>query len=504
MNEKKKAIVSFDGKSYEALVGQTLSDVISTEQPCGGHGKCGKCKVIARGSLSEPSYTEHALLTKEELENDVRLACCMIINGDCEIYRVSASTEKKQILTDGIMPSFDINPVFSKYGVSLDIGTTTLAAKLYDRSGALLAEVSMLNPQSKWGADVISRIEASLDGKASDITKAIQNAVNGILVSLSIKAKIQSSDIDAIVITGNTTMLYILVGESVEPLSHAPFSIKRMLGECLSPSDLGLSSVDLSAKIYIPSVVSAFIGADTLCALLSSDIRALDNAMLIDIGTNGEMALWQNGTLSVCSTAAGPAFEGVGISMGMRGETGAIDKVSVCDDGLSVHTIGNAQPVGICGSGLIDTVACMLELEEIDESGFLEESPFAVTESVSVTQKDIRAVQLAKSAICAGARTLLSSAGIQASKIERLYIAGGFGNYLNIENAIKIGLLPRDFCDKVYVIGNAALSGASMLLLSSHFIPKYNELAESARVIELSSNPVFSENYMMGMFFESI
>jgi uncharacterized 2Fe-2S/4Fe-4S cluster protein (DUF4445 family) len=224
--------------------------------------------------------------------------------------------------------------------------------------------------------------------------------------------------------------------------------------------------------------------------------------MLADIGTNGEIALLANGKLTVCSTAAGPAFEGVGISMGMRGERGAIDKVALLNGSLVCHTIGEVAPVGICGSGLVDAVACMLMTETIDESGFLEDDTFTLEGEVELTQKDIRMVQLAKSAICAGIEALAASEKSELSSIRRLYIAGGFGNYLNMSNSVAIGLLPRELGGKIQAVGNAALAGAEMLLVNKDLREKAALLGGSARVLELSTDPVFSEKYMMGMSFE--
>ncbi len=499
MNTKIKVVIN--GSSIFATAGSTLSEIISGERPCGGHGKCGKCRVLVRGNLSEPSEAELQVLSQDEIAGGIRLACLTQALGDCEVEYFK-DAKVSQIVTDGVLPEFELSPSFSNYGVAIDIGTTTLAARLYDVKGNMLAEVSRLNPQSKWGADVISRIEAALDGKEKELAKAIRQELDGILSELGDIAKISSKEFDGVVITGNTVMLSMLTEESVEPFSHAPFDARRLFGETLTAEQLDLSTLAPNTTVYLPPCISAFVGADITCAILATALYKADTAMLADIGTNGELAIWHNGKLTVCSTAAGPAFEGVGITMGMRGTLGAIDQVRISDGALFTHVIGNATPIGICGSGLIDAVACMLDQEIIDESGYIEQDPFVIKEPVFLAQKDIRMLQLAKSAICAGLLTLIDSQNLKIEDIPTLYIAGGFGNYLNKESAAKIGLLPRELANVSVTVGNAALSGASMLLLNSVVQTECDALAQKACVLELSSNKNFSYRYMAGMVFD--
>ncbi len=498
---KEQITVTINGKPNLAVAGFTLSEIIRGETPCGSHGKCGKCKVIARGIISEPSETERNLLSAAELARGIRLACLTHALGDCEVKTFSA-VQNTQIVTDGALPEFEIKPTFSNYGIAIDIGTTTLAARLYDSDANMLCEASRLNPQSQWGADVISRIEAALDGKASLLANAIRNALNSIICELT--GKIDANHVDGVVITGNTVMLSLLTEQSVEPFSHAPFDVKRLFGETFTAHQLSLSVLQPNTLIYLPPCISAFVGADTTCAILSSELCKGDSAMLADIGTNGEMAIWHKGKLTVCSTAAGPAFEGVGISMGMQGVTGAIDKVMLEGGELKSHVIGDKEPIGICGSGLIDAVACMLEQKILDESGFLEDDLFVIRNSVSLNQKDIRMLQLAKSAICAGILTLLENQNIKPADIFTLYIAGGFGNYLNKESAVKIGLLPKKLAESSHTVGNSALGGAAMLLLNSNMKAIAESISQNADVLDLSSNSVFSEHYITGMLFGEV
>ena len=500
--------VTVDQKNFHIKRGTVLSQCLQNmDHPCGGHGKCGKCKIIAHGALSPISPSEQQRLSPEEIRCGVRLACCTTVEGDCEIVTaILQGYEKEKIITDGTMPAFVPDPSFSRYGVAFDIGTTTLAARLYSPSGKMLAQESRRNPQAVLGADVISRIEASLRGETERLAKLIIRAIDEMILLLASQANIDPLEIDGAVITGNTAMLYFLTATSPKALSHAPFDADRLFGETLSASALGLQSLAPNAHIYLPPCIAAFVGADTVCAILSTRLcEASEPSLLADIGTNGEMALWCNGTLSVCSTAAGPAFEGVGISMGMQGANGAIDRVRLTETGhLDVHVIGDTKPIGICGSGLVDAVACLLEADQIDETGYTEEDELTVSAPVILTDKDIRMLQLAKSAICAGLLTLLKTADISASNISALHIAGGFGSYLNKINAARIGLIPAQLTEKATAVGNAALAGASMLLLNNAYRAECACFAQHANTIELSSNPLFSELYMTGMTLEAI
>lgn len=500
MNEQVTVLVN--NSCVTAEHGTFLSEIVKGEKPCGGHGKCGKCKVFAKGELSPVTEEEQRLLSLEEIEQGVRLACVTRVLGDCAVKTLS-SGGKTEILTDGALPEFQLEPAFTRYGVAIDIGTTTVAARLYNAEGKLLSDASVLNPQQEWGADVVSRIEAALGGASEPLADAIRNTLDTLITELSACAGIDAKEIDGVVVTGNTVMLSLLVKENMEPFARAPFDIRRFFGETLTAEELGLSSLVPETPIYLPPVISAYVGADTTSAILATRLCKGKTALLLDIGTNGEMALWRDGRLTVCSTAAGPAFEGVGILMGMRGSIGAIDKVTVYNERLYAHVIGGGTPKGICGSGLVDAVAALLDLEMLDESGFLEDGICTIEAPVTLTQKDVRMFQLAKSAIAAGIETLLRDEGVDRKEITTLYIAGGFGNYLNPKSAARVGLLHSSLARIAQTVGNAALSGAAMMLLSRDARKEAETLAKSARTLELSANPTFSDLYMMGMTFEA-
>ena len=244
------------------------------------------------------------------------------------------------------------------------------------------------------------------------------------------------------------------------------------------------------------------MGADITAAITASGLcRSEQTRLLADIGTNGEMALWHGGSLRCCSTAAGPAFEGAGLSMGMQGADGAVDHLRVEDGALAAHVIGGGEPKGICGSGVVDAVACLLELELLDETGYLEDDPAVLCGAVSLTQKDVRMIQLAKSAVCAGMRTLAHHAGLRWDEVAELIVAGGFGSYLNLESAGKIGLIPEEMTGRTRAVGNASLDGAAMMLLDTALRSESEKMALGAETVDLSTDPVFMESYTEGMFF---
>ena len=489
--------VLYDGKPIEVKCGEPLSLALRTESPCGAHGNCGKCKAKVTGDISPLTESERSHLSKEEMNRGIRLLCQVCALGGAEVTSLYAEKELS-VLTEGVGAITVENPLFQNFGIAIDIGTTTLAGRLYQRDGKVLATAGATNPQVVYGADVISRIEHARQDKNA-LAHAIREGLSSLILSLTEQADILPEDVDGMVLCGNTTMLYLLTETDTEPLSHAPFSLTRSFGEFLSASELALSPLKPDTKVYLPRVISAFVGADTVCALLATRItEKADTTLLVDIGTNGEIALWHEGVLRVTSTAAGPAFEGVGIQAGMRGETGAIDRVSLEGDTLIVHTIGDTEPKGICGSGLVDLIACLLKHGTLDESGYLE-SDFPLTRDVILTQKDVREVQLAKSAISAGIRTLLHMAKCPPEEVGRFVVCGGFGSYLNLENANAIGLLPTECTSHAEIVGNAALDGASVFLLQGDHILNAQNLVESAIPQNLSETPVFAEFYMMGM-----
>ena len=492
-------------KCLYAPAGVRLLEVVDghtagLETVCGGAGRCGKCRVMANGELSAPDAEERTALGAA-LQQGVRLACRTFLMGDVEV-RLCSGAELECIRTEGAMPDFAWDPLFKRYGVAVDIGTTTLAAQLYSREG-LLSQASARNPQHIFGADVISRIEKALAGAGGELTRCARGGVAQLLQALARKGGISTEEIDAVVLTGNTAMLYLLTGQTMEGLSRAPFQAEELFGAWLPCESLKLPCAK-GAPAYLPRCISAFLGADIVTALLASGICGRrETALLADIGTNGEIALWHDGGLLCCSTAAGPVFEGAGLSCGMQGAPGAIDHVKWTDGALTIHTVGERPAQGICGSGIIDIVAALLRAGLLDETGRFrnDRKAFSLTPGIEVTQKDIRMVQLAKGAVCAGIRSLLEVAGVPGKR-SPLAVAGGFGSYLDLHSAAVVGLYPAELEGGAGILGTAALTGAAMLLLQRRYLEEAAVLAQRAKTIELSSNPVFMEHYIDAMGFD--
>lgn len=485
-----------------ALLSQILLEAgHPADMPCGGKGRCGKCRVWANGHLSPPDKQELALLSEAELRQGIRLACCCRCLGDAQV-RPLWQEAVSQICTATLTEGAAKQPMFHTLGAAIDIGTTTLAARLYDSQG-LLAESAAPNPQRTYGADVISRIGSAMAGQGEALARCIRKALGDLLWQMCQTARRETEEIDGLVITGNTAMLHLLTGEDPSPLSAAPFEAKALFGERRPASSLSLPCAP-EAEVYLPRCVSAFVGGDITTALLASGIcdRA-ESSVLMDIGTNGEIALWHNGKLLTCSTAAGPAFEGAGLSHGMQGAPGAIDHAWAKDGLLGLHTIGEKAAVGICGSGALDVTAALLRLGVIDETGYLtdDEDEYRLAKGVFFTQKDIRQIQLAKSAIRAGLETLLHRAGVKKGALSQLAVAGGFGSFMDLGSAAAIGLLPSESVKYCRVLGNAALSGASMILRSFPLAETCDALARSASTADLSSDPYFMEQYVEQMMF---
>lgn len=488
-----KLIIWQNGVSQEVLFDAPakLDDIlnkhnVSHRHPCGGRGVCGKCSVTLVGCVSEPDPMEH--------QAGVRLSCRANLLGDAEVWLGEERT-MVQIEVGETKVINAVNPMKGKHGAAIDIGTTTLALKLYDLStGECIGQSGRENPQRSVAADVMGRIQAAIEGKGEQLQRQIVAVLDAMMNEASAKAGIVPDQVEVMTVVGNTTMLYLLTGKSPVSLAYAPFRADDLYGRV---------EEILGRKSYLPHCMNAFVGADITSAVLASGMCDRDEvSLLCDIGTNGELALWKDGTLYVSSTAAGPAFEGAGISCGCGSVPGAIDKVWAEDGEIRVHTINDAPPIGVCGSGLLDAIAAYLDLEEIDETGAMEDDKLVLGGEVTLLPKDVRAVQLAKAAIAAGIETMFTEAGITAEDVQILYIAGGFGSHLSIESAVRIGLIPEELKDRVEVLGNAALGGAVKLLFDTDLKKRAEEIANASRHVNLGGNKVFNEWFVEKMMFE--
>lgn len=495
---------------------------IPVDMPCGGRKQCLKCKIKITGDILPMDNHEASLLTEREIAGNIRFACMTMVVGDAQLQLFKPAYEKIRILTEGNIPDFALSPWGEKYGIAADIGTTTVAMYLYRLSdGILLKSLSDVNPQVLFGADVVSRIEKSMSGYGSQLARAIRGRLSELAAELCAISKIKAEDVDSIVLTGNTAMLYLLCGLNPQSIAAAPFEPEYRFGKFIPAGELDLP---FDAVVYLPRCISAYVGADITTAILAAgffrDGRVTEGKprLLADIGTNGEIVLAANGRLLCCSTAAGPAFEGAGIAFGMSAKDGAISRVMLEDGAMTCTVLGGGEARGICGSGLLDATACMVESRVLDETGIISDEGHDFLKYVTkhdgqaafrlpgtevlLTQKDIRAVQLAKSAVRAGMLTLIEEAGLEPEDISELLIAGGFGSNINAYSAQRIGLIPDGFAARARTIGNAAGAGAAMVLMSDIIRKESETLCKYAQTVELSSNPVFFEYFISGMLFE--
>jgi uncharacterized 2Fe-2S/4Fe-4S cluster protein (DUF4445 family) len=381
-------------------------------------------------------------------------------------------------------------------GVAIDLGTTTIVGQLVDlASGSVLAVETTLNPQASFGSDVMSRIKAALSG--GDLTTVIRVALRQMIVNLAHR---REQEIIEVVVVGNSVMHHLFAGLDVEPLAHVPFESPDSGTQIFSPSDLDWP-LPPSCHIRFERCLGGFVGSDILAGIIAVGMpRAEDLMALVDLGTNGEIAIGNRDGIVCASTAAGPAFEAGAIRMGMRAATGAISYVSFSAAGFHATVIGDVEPRGICGSGLVDAIAAGLQAGAILPSGRIANGTklFPVAGPVALAQSDIRELQLAKGAIASGFKLLLKRLGARADELKSIQLAGAFGNYVQIESAIRIGLLevPKAL---VHAAGNTALRGAKLMLLSSEqpALPPIHHFS-------LAADPQFQDEFANCMTFPSL
>lgn len=426
----------------------------------------------------------------EQLAGGWRLACKARAEAplvlECGQWRMD-------VLTDGSRLS---GAGKQGLGIAIDVGTTTIAAQMVHlASGDVLGVETLLNPQAPFGSDVMSRIRAALGG--ADLTKVIRTALRQTIVNL---AAGHEKDVREVVLVGNTVMHHLFGGCDVEPLSHVPFASPRLGEQRFEPQELDWPLPE-ECVIRFARCLGGFVGADILAGIVATDLaRSDDLVALVDLGTNGEIAIGNRHGIVCASTAAGPAFEAGAIRMGMRAATGAIAHVSMRHGQMQASVIGEAPPRGICGSGLVDAVAAGLKSGSILPSGRVAHGAklVPIVDPVVLYQSDIRELQLAKGAIAAGFKLLLRRIGAGFNHLKRVHLAGAFGNYVQIDSALAIGLLmaPREV---IHAAGNTALRGAKRMLLEAE------ELAlPHLEHVSLAAEPDFQDEFARCMAFPEL
>lgn len=460
------------------------------EFPCGGTGECSGCQVrVLSGSL--PVTEADALaLTPDQLASGWRLACQARADEPLVLERGQWHME---ILTDTSLahPSSKTSEK-TKKKIAIDLGTTTIAAQLIDAaSGDVLGVETMLNPQAAFGSDVMSRIRAALEGQ--NLTTPIRTALGQLVASLT---RGRTSQVTEVLLVGNTVMHHLFCGLDVEPLAHVPFASPHLAEQRFTAHDLGWE-LPSDCIIRFARCIGGFVGSDILAGIVAAGIAHCDElSALVDLGTNGEIVIGDGHGVVCASTAAGPAFEAGTIRMGMRAVTGAIAYVSLENGTLRSTVIGDVAPRGICGSGLVDAVAAGLRSAAILANGRIANGSkiFPIAAPVVLYQSDIRELQLAKGAIAAGFRLLLKRLGADVSSLHAIHLAGAFGNYVQMESALRIGLLEAPYA-VIHAAGNTALRGAKMLLLADE--PPLPPIEH----VSLAADPAFQDEFANCMTF---
>lgn len=560
---------------------------------CGGHGTCGRCRVIlVRGHLSEPTSVERELLSSGELTNRVRLACQATPLTDCLINVPAESlTATQRIQVEGLQTVQGNDPPVTSYkvttspaglndvraddqriltalsetqgiecasldpeaarelpqtlrsgewtigvsarnteivavgpwpaatlGLAVDLGTTKIAAYLLDlTNGDTLGACGAMNPQIRYGEDVVARLTHALSGPqgANDLAMEALTAINELAASLATDAGVDTARILETVIVGNTAMHHLLLQLPVDQLARAPY-VPAVAGALdLKARELQLC-IGRGAYVHLPPNIAGFVGADHVAMLLASGVTSDSGPILaIDIGTNTEVCLAANGCLTTASCASGPAFEGGHIRDGMRAAAGAIEHVEILENEVGLQVVDNAEPTGLCGSGILDALAQMTVQGIVDTMGRLHRDHPRVTQcgttlqfnlvtgdarggrpALAVTQNDVRQLQLAKAAIATGIQGLLEHAGLEPSELNSIIVAGAFGSYVDVRSAIAIGMLPQIPLERFHQIGNAAGVGAKMMLVSSSARNDAIALAREAGYLELATSTGFMQRFV--------
>lgn len=534
--------------TVRARAGQTILEAlraahVAIQSPCGGAGVCGKCRVAVKlpnGAQSEVIACQTKVADAMEVELGRTDGALCVESG------------AKGVLD--AVGRFPLDPASEgELGIGFDLGTTTIAAYLLDLcTGELVVQDGRANPQGSFGADVVSRIHACQEGSLDALQQAAACGLRELVEGLCSKAGASSSRITRWAVAGNTVMQHILCGLSPEGIGVYPFEPQTRFGArypiagCTdaggrasatgSTDAIGRTDVASDADTaYLCPCVSGYVGGDVVAGIVAcgldrylacseKPVAAARTVLFADLGTNGEMALIHDGLLTCCATATGPAFEGATISQGMQARSGAIDSCYFDGHVLACTTIDDAPAVGICGSGLIDVLAACLKAGVVDETGRIllpDELPAACKDlvelrggkpvvrlgddgSVVLTQRDVRALQLAKAAVAAGVACLLGAANVGVSDIDEFVIGGAFGAHMRTSSAAEIGLFPKELASRVRMVGNCAGAGACAAVLSGEARARMSAVAAHARYVELSLDPDFSEAYVEAMEFSKV
>ncbi|MDR0334811.1 MAG: ASKHA domain-containing protein [Methanomassiliicoccaceae archaeon] len=492
----------------EVSGGTLISDAakaagVTIKLPCNGNGRCGRCNVIISPKESDPGQCN---LTRV-------LACQTRIDRDTDISiepdskNVIASKDHRKIRIDDLTPLVALPK--NNYGLAADIGTTTIAVSLVDMNDGLdIYAAAGYNTQGRHGDDVLSRIEYANDGGTDELRELVVGAINDLAGSFE-GDRFRTDDINAAYISGNTTMIHLFLGIDPSPIRRPPYEPAVKEAE-ITGKESGLR-INRNARVICMPSPAAYVGGDVISDVINSGMDTADElSLLIDVGTNGEVALGNKDVMLVCSSSAGPAFEGGKMTSGMMAGPGAIDSFRIDNEKFAFTVIGGTAAKGICGSGLIDILAQLFLNGYIDKKGKFTDKArtktvggkrlLTITKDVFVSEDDIHDAIMTKGAIYSASASLIKGLGVTMNDIANVYIAGGFGNFINTESAIAVGMLPDVPRERFVYLGNASLAGAKQALLSSSVRSRIAEVFRRTTYVDLGSDPTFSDEYMSSLF----
>ena len=529
--------MNYDGRTLDSLVGKSIfdyADALSVRVPtsCGRTGECHECIVeIKRGREALSPLTDAEAFLRE----DYRLACqATIVDANADV-EFAALRRQPRILTRSVRRDIEICPLARRiddgvffgdarlddyrgqvYGIAIDVGTTTVALNLLDlESGEILGTASFENPQRFGGSDIMHRISYDGGDFPGELQQVMLSAVNFEIGELSRRFGFHRRRIYEVVVVGNSTMRDIFFGLDVQPIGERPYKSiteldmlegrRQTTALNVKASSIGLR-VFPGANVYGGPLIGSHVGADVAADMLAVGMDEEEEVvMLVDVGTNTEVVLGNRHRLMSASCPAGPAFEGGQVRYGMPGYDGAVEGVSLNSDGVAYRTIGDAPAQGICGSGLVDLLAELRRTGKMNELGVFEngEREFAFVPEIgmSLSRADISALAQAKSANYSGQYIALRTYGVPLDGISRLYLAGGFANYINVANAVNIGFVANLPEERIVKVGNAALEGATIMLLSGKLRARIERLAQTIQHIELETTPDFFDIFVEGCMF---
>jgi uncharacterized 2Fe-2S/4Fe-4S cluster protein (DUF4445 family) len=544
---------SIEIQSEETVMQALRRGGYEIEGPCNGKGICGKCRVRVDNPVDLPQTPHRSISETETREMGMRLACRLIPKGDLSVYLPDDFTVDARILEGEHLGGIDLNPAavvvsrnntywlkyagmdsevmlpkwraqFSPKGLAIDVGTTTLVVTLFCLvTGKELSTTSSINPQTKFGHDVLSRIQkGSTQEGLTEVAGVVRKELNRLIQTACQKSNAVVDEVLDGVIGGNTTMLTLVAAINPESLGHLPFTVDIRGGVSYAARDFGLD-INPAGRIYVPPIVHAFIGSDITAGILACGcLEKQKPSLFVDVGTNGEMGINNDGRFIVASTAAGPAFEGMGVSCGIRAVPGAVEAAHFDGETIDIKTIDGQPARGICGSGIIDMMASLLKADIVNPDGrmktpeekeglqvsvaeglrLVEDRPvFNIADGVFFNQADIRQLQLAKGAIRTGIDMLMSEANVTAEDLDDITLAGAFGYHLRPDSLATIGLIPEKLAPKVCFAGNTSKTGCAMMLINADLRDYLQKLVQRVEHLPLAEKISFQNLFIENLNF---